>query len=697
MKSVLFYLIIIPLFLVSATGLQGQIVIRDHRIGSVIRYRPHITVAGPASASDKGVIPNGAGSLPVRPFTAVLRFPGNGPGVIGDQSAVFQSGKLILVNGRIHSSSSEAKGRSLLFYTDTLEMNGESTINLSKNRNNENGFLLISCRILKLSANSMLTIMLSDTQAAKYRSFYLFAEKVFLDDREVFDVAEVVGKHIRHNDQYPKPVYYWSRLRVGETPQTRRPTGFSERPGYKVERLSFNPMKIAIGFLPLMTETSPVFFRYFSEWVTTSYSQLYNRLLRHVNESDKLPAVLDFTGFLALNKYEYLDPAYQERCNEWIQKIMAIKPAIFSSGYQFERTISLAVNKVKVLSTISGDGIINYPPPSLSLIIPNSVNNKPVLGFHTFDESAPDRFYLDFDLTFTTDSRINAQIRSQLTGLNDQLSNTFDVIKFSNLTLESPDIIASSSFITPLSNHTFNIRLCIKADNILVFSKLFSGTGSPVKLNGSWSNKEASITGSFSIPVSFSKISGYKVQYEKGSLNNPSPYDVIIDFIPATTRITELSPALRIKANSHFDTAITAIGGLITIPPDAITYLLNAENYGDYFEQIDNSDRLVQELQIENLVPATAADSLSGQLQFVELSIKARDGDKWMEKKLSLSPAGSSGSMAKLIFPKKSKNAIPLIITGTAFYQNGEYQVSPVNLQNGEMLFNLNPANFMKK
>ncbi len=697
MKAVIFSLIISLVLLVFSNELAGQIIVRDHRIGSVIRYRPTTRVSESVTASDKGNTPNNAGSLPVRSYSAALLFPGNGPGVIGIQSGIFQSGKLLLGNGGIYSTPTEAGGRSLLFYTDTLELNGQFTINLSKNRKNENGFLLISCRILKLSVNSLLTIMLSDTQSNKYRNFYLFAEKVYLDGREVFDEAAVAAKYILHNDQYKNPIYYWRRLRSGETAAVNSPPGFAKRPGYKAELLRFNPIRITIGFLPVMSETSIHFFRNFSAWVTESYHQLYNRLLRNVNEINKLPAALDFMQFLALNKYDYLDPAYQDQSNEWIQKIMAVKPAIFSSGYQFERTLSSDGLNYKLLSSINPEGIKNYALPSLSLIIPNLVNNKPVLGFQDFDDADPDRFYLDFDLTLATDSRINTKIRTHLKSLNDQLSNNFDEIKFKNLTLEGPDIIASSSSITPMSNHTYNIRLCIKTENTLAFNKLFSGIGSPVTLNGRWSNNDGMISGTISIPVSFSKLYGFKVRYEKGSVYNPSPYDINIDFLPESTSIQELSPALRIKADSRFDTTLPATEVPLLIPPDAITFLLNAENYGHYFEQTDNSDRIMQDVQVENLIPASSADSLSGQLQYVELTITAKEGDRQMEKKISLSPAGSLGSLTKIFFPKKTKNVIPLIITGTAFYQNGEYAVNPVHLQNGEMMFQLKPTHLMKK
>lgn len=697
MRSIRIYLIVIALLNTAGIDLNAQIVVRDHRIGKEIRYKPKFRQPAPVTSADNGKAPNNIASLPAFPYAAVLRFPGNGNTAISNRSGISLSGKIVLSNGNFTTSPSEAKGRALLFYTDTLELNGSFTFNLSKNNRNENGFLLISCRILKITTNGLLSVMLSDTQSNKYRNFYLFTEKVMLDGREIFDEAKEVNSHIKHADRYQKPIYYWSRLRAGEQPQLHTPPGFEERPGYKVELRTFNPIQISIGFLPLMNESNPYFFRNFSAWITQSYQQLYNRLLRNANDIDKFPAAMDFIQFLAYNQYEYLEPDFQNQCNSLIEQIMSLKQTVFKSGFQFERTISVDGLNQKILCSINSEGIRNFVLPTFSLINPNQVNNSQVLGYQSFDESDPGKCYLDFDLLLATDERTIFRARSQLRSLNDQLSTGFEELKFSNLYLEGPDIIASGSAITPMGNHIFNIRLCIKTENTLIFNKLFSGKSTAVQLKGKWSNQDATIQGDFSIPISFAKLSGYKIQYENGSFHNNSPFNTVVDYIPGGNRSIELSPALLIKANTSYDTVIAGISNPVSIPADAITFLLDPATYGNYFEQTDNSDRIIQELQLENQIPATAADSLSGQLNYVDILITAKEDGRITHKKVSLSPAGALGSSTKLLFLKKTKNVLDISITGIALYQNGEYTLSPVYLQNGEMMFMIKTEQLKKK
>lgn len=697
MKKSIIYQIAIAVLIVTGNGIHAQVVVRDHRIGKEIRYKPRLSTWTPLRNADNGKLPNSIATLPVLPYTSILRFPGNGNEAIGNRSAASLSGKLILNNGNFTTNPAEIQGRTLLFYTDTLELNGNFLFNLSKNNKHENGFLMISCRVLKLSTNGVLTVMLSDTQSNKYRNFYLFAEKVFLNGQEVFDEAKEVMGHIKNGDRYKKPIYFWSRMRAGERPQLHRPAGLAERPGYKVEQVTFNPIQISIGFLPVMNEINPYLFRYFCAWITQSYQQLYNRLLRNVNDIDKLPAAMDFIQFLAYNQYDFLDPDYQDKCNTLIEQIISLKQTVFKSGFQFERTIHADGVNQPLLSSINSEGIKSFLLPTISLVNTNQVNNTVVLGFQAFDESDPGKSYLDFDLTFATDARTIMRTRSQLRSLNDQLSSGYEELKFSNLYLEGPDIIATGSSISPLGNHQFNIRLCIKNDNTLLFNKLFSGKSTAIQLKGNWSNRDGTIQGNISIPVSFARISGYTIQYENGTFYNHSPFTTVIDYIPGDTRPIELSPALLIKANSRYDTAISGVVSPAPLPHDAVTFLLNPENYGNYFEQTDNSDRIIQELQLENLIPAAAADSLSGQLDYIEVIVTAKEGDRIIQKKANLSPAGSLGDKTKLLFLKKTKNALNLSITGNAIYQNGEYTISPAYLQNGEMMFMIKPGQLKKK
>lgn len=650
----------------------------------------HNNLPKPVAVTDNAPIPPHMENYGAAPFEDAISFPGNGDRFLKDNSpSLYFSNKLKFSFGSITSSPSESKPRELVFFTDTLVIDGSFNIDLSANQKNENGFLFIACRILKIKTGGQLEVSLSGSQGSKYRTFYFFAEQVYLDEKKVIDNSTVLQQTIRSAGNQASKVIFMRRLAKGE-----KATALLQGPTLQKERVlndmgMFTPLSISVGDLSRVGDVNPQFFIFFSNWVEKSYEKLDDRIGRDETRIDKIPAVKDFMKFIALNNYTDLENSAEEKSSEWIKKINDEKDKIFKSDFQFERNIHTDRGDITVMSSVNDNAIINYLPPSFALIDPSAANGKPVLGYRVFDETQPNSSMLDFNVSFFPDTRLKTKIINSLTGSNDSVSSSFDEMKFTNLKITGQDIVASQTTVTPISNNEFHIRLGLNNGNTSIFYRLFSQLPSGIVISGNWSNKNAEISGDLTIPVSFARILSQPVIINSGSILNNSKTPVAIEFFLKNNDLVEKLPALSIDSGASFTNAYTGDDKNISLPADGMFFKLNAEKFGDYFEQIDNSDKLTQELVIQNHIPASPVDSLSGSLDNIELTVSYTIKDKNYQRKILLPPYNSMNSSFKIIIPKSSKDFVPIKITGKAIYENGEYTIKEVSLNDGETIYDL--------
>lgn len=644
----------------------------------------------PVAVTDNAPIPPHMENYQAAPFENAINFPGNGDRFLkNNPPSLYFSNKLKFSSGSITSSPSESKPRELIFFTDTLVIDGKFSIDLSANQNNVNGFLFIACRILKLKNGGQLDVSLSGTQGSKYRTFNFITEQVYLDDKKVIDDSTVLQQTIRSAGNQTSKVSFMRRLAFRQKGVATLQTATVQKDKVTDDKGMFTPLSIYVDDLSRVNDVDHQFFVFFSNWVKKSYNDLYGSIIRDENNIDKIPAAKDFMKFIALNKYTNLDNSTETETSELIKKINNEKVNIFKSGFQFERKVHTDRGDIKVMSSVNDNAIINYLPPSLALIDPTTANGNPVLGYRVFDETQPNISMLDFDVTFFPDKRLKTKIINSLTGSNEVVSSSFDEMKFTNLHITGQDVIGSQTTITALSNNEFHIRLGMNNGNTSIFARLFSEQPSDLFITGNWSNNDAGISGEISVPVSFARILNQPINIKNGSLLNNSKMPVVVEFFLKNNDLVEKLPALLIDSGAAFPNVYTGEEKNITLPADGMFFKLNPERFGDYFEQIDNSDKLTQELDIQNHIQAIPIDPLSGSLNNIELTVSYTIKDKNYQRKILLPPYYSMNSRFKLIIPKSSKDFVPVVITGKAIYENGEYTIKEVRLNDGESIYDL--------
>ena len=340
-------------------GASAQVIVRDHRLGKETKYipRPQRPVVLPPAA--KPPVP-----ATIAGFTVdntfhpdVMTAPGRSAALLtsGPGQVIFGN-RLQLGTGTISTSPNDPMPREVMFYVDTLTIDGPCTIDLSLNKPNENGFLFISCRILDLKSGGQLSVNLSGGQGDKYRKFFLFAQQIFLDGRKVFDEAAALLQFIKHSDP---PILYWHRLRVGEAPPPGLPPG-SIKDGKILDTLKSNPLQLFAGYLPAMRDENPAFFTFFSRWVEESYKDIQGQIAR--NRNNKMLTARQYIRLEALNNYSGLEPPYQDRCTALVEQINSQKDKDFKNGFQFERTVSIGTREIRMLSSLKDDAVVNYIP-----------------------------------------------------------------------------------------------------------------------------------------------------------------------------------------------------------------------------------------------------------------------------------------------------------------------------------------------
>jgi len=687
-------LVLVLVFLCSGIFAAAQITIRDHRKDKTkwvpVTRPPRTITPGP----DTDEIPVALNSFSVDPqYRQEISFKGNGWGGLANSPyQVFFCNKLVFGNGSLYTTAEDSK-KEILFYADTLQLDGLFNLDFSSNIKNQNGFLMIACRVLNINS-ARLNINLGKPEQGKYRKFYFFTEQVLLKGQKPPSETNALagGFSVQKFNSG-----HWERLRAGEPPPTNWPPGVQPQPGYKFVSTVFDPFCATVGFLPTMIEKNEGFYNFFSRWVASSYQDLYTKIIRDVNGFDKMPAVKDFIQFIALNNYNQLEPASKAQCTQWIEKISPYRAQVFKDGFQFERIVAVGGRNIKLMGAVTESGLVYYLQPSFSLINASVVNGKTISGYHVFDETQPNVSILDFDIILSSDTRLKNKIQSQYLGYKETISNGFEEMQFTNLTVSGPDVIPNQTKVTLLSNNGFNVRLAVTNGSILLFNRLFSTISSDIYLTGKWSNRNSSITGDMKVPLSFTKQYNPPLEWKARTIFNRSSIPANVEFYMLDKKyLMELSPALQIDSAGSYPEAYVGADKFVSIPSDAISFKLNPEKFGNYFEQIDNSDKLTQELFFENHIAPTALDS-TGYLQYVQIIASYEIAGKTYSKKVQLSSANTLGSTYLLVIPKSSKDPVTITITGRAFYENAEYDIEPVRLINGEAEFNLEEKHLKNK
>ena len=660
---------------IALSGLKAynQVTIRDHRKDKT-RWVPaprSNPVPPPVNAPDRGAIPVNVLQFSIDQYRDTIRFQGTNWGPLTNNSLkVFFTNKLVFSNASLESQQNTEQ-KEMLFFTDTLVIDGQSTLDLRKNSTGLNGFIMISCRILKVIPGSQLAIY-NKSQSGLYRKFYLFTEQVFLGDRRAVNETTTISGAFKTENQKIRP----------PTVRNRHPASV------------FHPFAASVGFLPTMQETNNDFFIFFSRWVAVSYLSIGDNLDRP--KFDKMQDVRQFIRFIALNKYQQLDPPAQDRCRPLIQRINGKRAEIFKDGFQFLRDVQDGQKKVTLVGSVNENGITYYLPPSFTLINTSLINGRTIAGYRVFDESQPDLSTIDFDVMLTSDTRLKSRIQELYMGPDETMSNEFEEIQFNNISVEGPDIIPNQTRISTLSNNCFNIRLAVNNAHALLFNRLFSTISSDIFLVGKWSNQNGTLTGNIKVPLSFTKQFNPPLEIKNGAIVNNSSMPAVVEFYLHQKQVIEQSPALLIDSRASSTGIFNPDDKSISLPFDAVSFKMNPERPGDYFEQIDNSDKLTQELYIENLIAPTSMDS-TGYLQHAEIIASYRIGQKTFHRTIRLSAANTNGSKYLLIIPKQNKDPVPISITGKAFYENAEYDIVEVKLNNAEARFHLKESNLKNK
>jgi hypothetical protein len=127
------------------------------------------------------------------------------------------------------------------------------------------------------------------------------------------------------------------------------------------------------------------------------------------------------------------------------------------------------------------------------------------------------------------------------------------------------------------------------------------------------------------------------------------------------------------------------LSGNDTAAGKAVELSLDADRFGEYFEQLDGSDDIRQPLSVYNDISAAPKDSLSGSLEYVNLRVAYNDGSRDFERSIQLSPANSMDHAAQLEILRKRKQFIMVTISGVARYENATYTIKPVTTKEGEI------------
>ncbi|MFN8344453.1 MAG: hypothetical protein U0X91_05595 [Spirosomataceae bacterium] len=599
----------------------------------------------------------------------------------------------------IYSTKSQESPTQLLLLADTLIISGNNKLDFSENKLRVNGYLSIFCRVLKFSQNGKLTIKLNNGSQKQYRQFVLLTEEVIINNEKGFNTTQIIKERImqensspQENEQIVVPTKSGKIQQNGAIIVSTKASYLSKEK-FLQSYLKTPQSTFYVNICPNLLEAArviPQSEEWVCKWIVGLYGRIENDMRNQNIRMDRLMFAKKYMRVMQFQKYSL--PMMNNELAHLQRSIIKLRDETLGSNNSFERKITINGEEYAFITSLTLNGLENFCIPDILLVNPIGTVNNLMLGYYIFNNKNPVDIGLEFDVALTSSTKKYTELSSYLAHQNEKISMLSDQLIFDNLYLSGSDIISQKCKITEISGNQYKIKLTTSTAQSPLFSKLFGQFPSDIQIKGSWKMRgNENLNGKLNIPILLSKIKllnkmedytagrkGLLLKNEEFSDNNSSRLGVSL-----LKKI--LLPEFADKLNSARATN------------NVIELQLDPAKANSYFEQIDESDRLTQDVIISNIIPATPADSISGHLLFVELTLafeqqnKEGQSESINQKSLKLSPAPSIGSNANIEIMKSGTDYIPIAIGGVAYYENGRYNLKPQKLPAGELVVKITP------
>jgi hypothetical protein len=371
-----------------------------------------------------------------------------------------------------------------------------------------------------------------------------------------------------------------------------------------------------------------VFNDLFSNWVLAMYKAVYHRLVG-AGLKDDYNFAETYLTINSMPSYEITGPV-SDKLSQTRSQLATLVSSRFKNGNMFNTRLATPRGYTDMVSVFETNRVKNFLLPDKVSIAATMKDKVPALGYMLMTDPSQKEFILEMEIELSNDIARSTTLISQCRDQHRTVETFSGQVSLTELKISGAELNSARSTITPVAGKLYRVHLAAPTGPSNLFFKLFNGANTDIFISGEY-------------------------------MNIPIKIPLVLD-----------EAVFAGKTPSHLN--------------------LDPENFGQYFEQIDQSDDMLQRFTVFNNIAAAPKDSLSGPMQFVELSIAYNDGMKDLVKQIRLSPAQSLGDHAAIDIFKLKKQYVPITLDGRAVYENGTYQLTSRSTNDGEMTLNITAA-----
>jgi hypothetical protein len=310
--------------------------------------------------------------------------------------------------------------------------------------------------------------------------------------------------------------------------------------------------------------------------------------------------------------------------------------------------------------------------PTEALLETQQVLGRDVIGWLTQD--GDENLSLSLTASLTIDPFLASKAAERIKALGEHAGAIFSDWVFQPAAL-SPgvtDIKVSST--GNQVDLVFTIRRELAS---LVLFKLISEAGFPIQLNWTYTGDPNVKGRPLNVRLSLAKVKDPGVRTSGNVIRNTGDRPVSIGyFLTAEHKFVFFSPT-KILGPGESLAASDGGSGPIQVPVEAVVLQgLSLDHIEDSF-YIPSDAEIVARLSVTNLVAATVRPDYGG-LERVQVQITFRITDSagkvadYKGPSINLAPFGAQGSIVERSFIKPRAGKLDVLVTGTAFYENGQ-------------------------